>query len=263
VTTDDPLDAAAALIREVGALTQVARRYRDLAASVAEPTFERTVALGSAVRRAGRSIDPDPVVRMAVAELQQLKARCEQALESMRKSEPYLRAAAAFGAGDAARVAALAPELFTAVEPYRPDGDLYWPVSLRSDRAEPHFLAPQECAARIRNLAREGIPAASFPSELGSDDIIQAVHLTDEQDASASPIALAVARGALPGALCIVPETGTVLFYARVLRVPFVVRYTAEVEDEWWRVRPDAYRRYLDELRSALAPGGPVIEGPD
>ena len=40
--------------------------------------------------------------------------------------------------------------------------------------------------------------------------------------------------------------------YAERLTADFVVSCAAEASDEWWSVRPNAYRTYLDDLRVAL-----------
>jgi hypothetical protein len=56
--------------------------------------------------------------------------------------------------------------------------------------------------------------------------------------------------------MCTLAGTDLVLLYAERLVAPFVVTCSPSVDDEWWAVRPDAYRDYLEALRSTLSPGG-------
>jgi hypothetical protein len=56
-----------------------------------------------------------------------------------------------------------------------------------------------------------------------------------------------------------VEGTGVVLFYAERLRAKFTIACVADVDDEWWRIRPDAYRSYVDDLEAALAVEGLTV----
>jgi hypothetical protein len=252
----DPIQRIAAAIRDVGAHARYARRYRALATSVAEPVFDRVLEIGSEVRRAARGTNPESAIAEALHELQALEARCTAGVDHVRGTEAYRDTAASFRAGAVDRVASRAPEVFTDVAPYAPGHAVYWPVSLSAGRSGPHFIPPEECAARIVRIASDGIAAPETPADLGGDEAITPVVLSDDLDPFESPVALAFDPKALPGPLCRLESDGTVLFYgARLLGTPRV-QCLATVEDEWWRTRPDFYRDYLNGLQRALQAAG-------
>jgi hypothetical protein len=262
--TANPIERAADLIRDVGVAAQQARRYRAVAATVAEPAFERTLAIGTAIRQALRDPERQRVVALdAVGELETLCEACRRAIADVERSAVYRDAVAAVAAGDVERVARLAPTVFTEVEPYPEAIRLYWPVSIAGARRVSHFLPPGDCAARIGLYANDGLPAASPPPEAGADERIPAVVMGAEPDTSESPLALVVEATLLPAPLCRLAGSTTALYYAARVRVPFRVRAAAAVSDEWWTVRPDAYRAYVDELAAALAAHGLTIESED
>ena len=249
----DPVAEAAALIREVGRSAQRARRYRDLATQLATPVFDRALAIGSDVRRTIRSSEPHPTaITAALAELRELLASCENAITRIQVSALYREAVASFAAGATAQVAALAPPIFTDVTPHAATGILYWAVPIGAGRSGAHFLPPTEVAARVQQMASEGLVAAPSPLELGGDDTIAPVLLSDEHDGSESPVALAFEPHTLSAPVCRLDGSNIVLFYAKRLRAAFTVTCARSVDDEWWSVRPDAYQEYLAELREAL-----------
>jgi hypothetical protein len=255
---EDPLADAAALIRDVGRSAQQARRYRALAAAVADPIFDRALAIGSDVRRAMRSEASQalPAVTTAVDELRALLTRCGAAIAEVKRSPTYEEAAAAFAAGAAERVAALAAALFTDVTSDLPKGTYYWAVPVTSGRSGAHFLPAGDLATRLHRMATDGLAADSHPPELGGDETIRPLYLTDRPDETESPIALAFEPDALPTAIGRLAGTNAVLVYTARLRADFTVTCAASVDDEWWNVTPDAYRDYLQEFRDTLSPYG-------
>jgi hypothetical protein len=253
---EDPLATVAALIRDVGQCAQCARRYGELAASVADPIFDRALALGSDVRRAARGAGDATAVDAAITELQSLLAECEASIARVRNGATYQEAATAFAAGAAARVAALAPAIFTDVTPYAPTGSLFWSVPIGSRRSETHFVPPEELAVRLRAIATEGLRAEGPPPELGGDEVIRPIVLATQPDDAESPITLAYDARAVAIPVCALAGTDLVLLYAERLVAPFAVTCSPSVDDEWWTVRPDAYRDYLEALRTTLSPGG-------
>jgi hypothetical protein len=257
----DPVERAAQLIREVGLAAQRARRYRGLAASVAEPAFERALAIGTAIRQALR----DPVRQRAEAEhaaveLATTLERCTRAVAELQTEQPYREALDAVAAGALDRLARIAPAIFTDVEPFPDSRLVFWPVPIAGRTQTAHFLPPSECAERIRRLALEGFEAATPPPDLGADERIPAIVLADEPDVTESPLAVVVEAAAFPAPLCRLAGGSAALFYARRVRLPFRVRAAATLTDEWWAIRPDAYRTYVDELRASLAAIGIELE---
>lgn len=252
----DPIQRITAAIRDVGARARYARRYRDLATSVADPAFDRVLEIGSSVRRAARGADSESAIAKALRELHTLDSRCAEGIEQVRSTEAYRDAAASFREGAVDRVAARAPQLFTDVAPYAPVHAVYWPVPLGAGRSGPHFIPPEECAARIMRIAADGIPAEELPPDLGGDDAVTPVVLSEDLDPFESPIALAYDPKALSGPLCRLETDGTVLFYGARLFGTARVECVATVEDEWWRTRPDFYRDYIDGLQRALQAAG-------
>jgi hypothetical protein len=260
----DPWAEAAALIGDAAKSAEHARRYRALADSIAEDSFERTLAIGSEMRAAARRGTPDALA-VLVAELHELVARCQAGIAEVRASGSYRAAVRAFTNGETARVATLACAIFSNViagrhEPHT----LYWPVPVLGGRSVEHFLPPIDCAVRIDTLRREGIPAVAVAPERGGDEDIRPVLLSERHEESESPFALALASSALPGPVCRLVGSETTLFYAPHLVADFTVSCASGASDEWWRVRPNAYHTYLNELQESLrARGIAVVIEPD
>lgn len=249
----DLAEEAAVLIEKVGRSATEARRYRQLATTLAEPTFERALALGGIVRSVLRTDGAHaPALATAVTELETLLRHCEDAIAELRHATAYREAAAGFAAGAVDRVAALAPAIFTDVVAGSPDTVLYWPVPIAGRRAADHFVSPEACAETIHVIATHGLAAEDPPPALGADGAIRAVVLAPDADVTESPIVLAFAASTVPGPLCHLEAGGSTLYYAPRLAAPFAVRAAALVQDEWWAVRPDAYDRYLESLDGAL-----------
>ena len=259
----DRIDEAARLVEAVGTAAQDARRYRALAERLAEPTFDRAVTLGGVIRRALRPGAPSPAdLDQALGELRTLLEECRRARAELWASPGYRAAVTCFEAGEIDRLARLVPDIFHQVVPDDGTTRLFWPVAIATRRPGNHFVPAEQLAAQLSAL-RDGIPAASPPPDLGADDHIRAVVLTDDEDFSDSPIVLRFDRTALPGPVSRLKDTPTILFHAAALACRFVVRFAPEVSDEWWSVRPDAYRAYRERVRTALAHIAPdiAIEG--
>jgi hypothetical protein len=186
-------------------------------------------------------------------------ASCWSAIDDVRTSQIYREAVAHFSEGEAERAATGAIEIFASVVPHAATDTLYWAMPIRGERSGAHFLEPEECASRLSMIAAEGVPAAAEQLDLGGDEAIRPVLLTDEHDGSESPIALTFEPGTLPGRVCRLDGSNVALFYAERLRADFTVRCTPIVSDEWWSIRPDAYREYVVALRQALARQAPGI----
>ncbi len=253
--TRDAWDEAAALITEVGRLSEDARRYRALGTLVAEPTFDRVLAIGSEVRQAARAGRNAPIVT-AVLELRALLARCANALTELRADETYREMLASYAAGDAARTVEIAAKVYTDVTTAIASRPLHWPVPLRGRGAVEHFVPAERCAGTILDLAATGIPAPGEVPDLGGDGAVRPIRFSESPDPAESPITLVVAPDVLPGPVGRLAGSDVVLWYAERLKIPFGVAATASVGDEWWQVRPDAYRTYLEDLRRALAGSG-------
>ena len=257
----DGIEEITRLIRDVGTRAESARRYRALAARVADPAFDRALELGTTLRQALRQGAPDPeALAAATMELRALLAACERAVDELRAGPEYVRAAEAYAAAEHAEVARLACELFTDVAAFPDAHTLFRPIPIAGPRGGPHFVPPPECAARIAAVAQAGLRAATPPPAMGADDVLGAVVLADEHDVGESPITLAIDAGRLPLPVCRIAPAGDVLLYAASVRPPFRVQTADVVADEWWSVRPDAYRRYLGELAEALDALGLGIE---
>ena len=260
MTSRDILAEAAALIRDAGLSAECARRYRTLATIVAEPTFDRALALGSTIRRAGRDpLGAEHELLAAVEELRQLLARSEAAIAEVRASASYREAVAAFTAGAVHRTAPLAIEVFTDVVGGDSAGAATWDVPLGTGPGGEHFVSPEECAARIAEIARTGLHAASPPPRLGADDTITPVTLGLGIGDADGPVTLAFELEQLPGPICRLEHSTLALFYAGRLHAPFTVRCAAGVTDEWWNIRPDAYAKWIEALGPLLQSQGLVM----
>jgi hypothetical protein len=252
----DALERVAALIAEVGECYQRARRYRALAATSEVLILDRALDLGAEIRAAERRGHGEEVARGAAAELSALAAACRAAIAGVHASSDYRRAAAAWAAGQWEVVAATAPALFAAVEAMTSRPVLHYPVAITARHGGEHFITPRACADVIAATIAEGLTPPALPPDLGGDETIRAVMLTDDPSSLESPIGLALDGDAVALPLCRVVPAGDVLVYTERLRVPMRVATAPEVTDEWWTVRPDAYRRYVAELTSELAARG-------
>jgi len=249
----DPWSEVATLIGDVGRSAERARRYRELAMSLAEPAFDRALAIGSEVRQAART-GAIAALAGADAELREIQARCTEGIARVQSSPPYRDLVAAFDAGDATRAAELASVVFAGLSASPASRTLYCPVAIAGGKSVDHFLPAGACAERIHTIAGEGLSGTSGSdvSSPGSDEAICPVRLSESHDESESPVALAFAPEAFAALVGRVAESDEVLFYARRLRAEFVVSCAPRVSDEWWDIRPDAYRRYLEDLKEAL-----------
>ena len=260
VAPTDPLAEAAALIRDVGLGAERARRYRALATSLAEHMLDRSLELGSIVRRAGRDAGPaGDVIRAAIDELRSLQARCDAAIADVQASAAYREVAAAFAAGDVPRAAAHAVDVFADVERGDAPETVVWEVPVGGERGGEHFIAPAECAARIEAVRRNGLRAASAAANLGGDETITPIALSADVTGIESPVALAYEPRALPGPLCRIAGGALLIFYAECLRAPFSVHCAGTVTDEWWAIRPDAYVEWRTALEALLRTQGLVV----
>ena len=254
----DVLEEIAALISAVGRCYQRARRYRDIAALCEDQYLARALEIGSAIRKLGRGGGLDVHAAAAAEEaLRDLLTGCESAVAGVRASDLYRRTVAAWEAGRSAEVAAAAPGIFTAVEPYPDCPTLYYPIPLTNRRGGgDHFIAPSACADALAELARSGIIPPATALELGADDTIQAVLLCVDFENAESPVALAIEPSALDAPICRIGPAGDAVVYAARLRTPFRVHFAQVVTDEWWAVRPDTYDDYVDRLKPELATRG-------
>jgi hypothetical protein len=257
----DVLEEIAGLLGDLGSSYQRGRRYRAINAACEERYLTRALTIGSTVRRASRQATLDASALGALRdELRALAAACEADIARVRNDEPYRAAVAAWEAGRLDEVADAATRIFTAVELYRPCPTLYHPVPItQRGGGREHFVSPAACAETIVDLQREGLVAARTPPELGADDVIRAVVLTDDPETGDSPIALAVDPGELPFPVCHVVPGGDVLIYAGRVAATFRVRVASTVMDEWWNVRPDEYRAYVENLHRELDARGLTV----
>jgi hypothetical protein len=261
VPSPDALAEAAALIRDVGLSAERARRYRALATTVAAPMLDRSIEIGSAVRRAGRDLGHGhDSIAAALTELRQLLAGSEAAIAAVRAEPRYRDAAAAFARGDVGRVSRLAAEIFTDVEPGDAFGRVAWEVPVGGERRGEHFASPATCVARIAAVRRDGLRAASAPAGLGGDEIIAPIALTTDLDAGDGPLLVVYDVGSLPAPPCRLAGSTVALVYAARLNAPFGVRIAATVTDEWWTIRPDAYEEWRMTLAPLLAAEGLTLE---
>jgi hypothetical protein len=253
----DCLDQVSELIAEVGACYEAARRYRRLAGVCEERYLAPALDIASVLRRIVRSETPDRgLFERQIARLREVRAECGAAIEEVRATDLYRRARAAWHEGRGDELLRTLPGIFACIAPERPTAPVYHPVSLRGPRTEggEHFIPATACADRLALLAREGIPAESVENGLGTDGEIHAVRLGDDPASFESPITLRIEPMALrDAAVCRVALTGDFLVYVPRLRTRFEVHCEPTVSDEWWSIRPDAYRSYLQELRDALA----------
>jgi hypothetical protein len=262
VSIGDALDTIASLIGDVGRCSARARRYR-LTAELAERTLSRTLFLGGEVRAARRSgATTDDALVVVEGELRALLAAAEQAIGDVRATSAYRDALTAWESGRYADVAACAPEIFAGVELVTTPGLLYAPIPVVNRRGgAERFLTPDAVAARVAALLREGVGAEREPADLGADESLPAIVLTETPDLLETPLALVVdpARDGVPVARLV--GSGELLVYAPRVSAVGRVRCTAEPDDEWWAVRPNEYARWINALRAALAPHGIELAG--
>lgn len=252
--TIDIRDEAAELLGELGRRAQYAARYRTLATTVAEPAFDRAIAIGSEIRqadRAGRSA----LIAAAVDELREQLRRCEEGIRDVQTSAIHRALVGAYAAADVEHATELAVSVFAGVTNDAPRVARHWPVSISGGRSADHFISPERCVATIRRALEEGIAAPEEAPALGGDDHVRPVRLTSSADAAESPITLLFEPDRLPGPLGALGED-VGLWYAERLQANFTVTAAATVSDEWWEIRPDAYDQYVTTLGRVLAEAG-------
>jgi len=247
----DAENDAATLIAETARSAQNAHRYRALATTVADPVFDRVLALGSEIRRATHK-RMTATIPAVLKELRSLRRCCEERIREVRAGTAYRELVAAYTGGSVTCATTLAAEIFTDVTVESPSQLLQWAVPLAGRRSDEHFVPPERCARSIQIWATSGITAPLEPPDMGGDDTIRPLRLTEAPDHSESPIALAFTTGELPGPVGRLGERGIRLWYAKQLRVPFTVHAAPTIDDEWWEVRPAAYESYVAALRPAL-----------
>ncbi|MCC6767156.1 MAG: hypothetical protein IT293_21085 [Deltaproteobacteria bacterium] len=247
----DVRDDAAALIGEVGRSVQDARRYRALATAVADPVFDRALAIGSEVRRAAREGRSGPIAD-AVDELRGLLRRCEDGVRQVREGTAYRELRDAYGTSRVVRAAELAAAVFTDVALAPPTRILHWTLPLAARRSPEHFIPPEQCAEAISEIAANGLPAPIDVPDLGGDAAILPIRLVETPDASEGPITLAYRPAVLAEPLGRLTGNGVWLWYAPRLHGVFTLCAAETVSDEWWQVRPSAYAAYLEALREHL-----------
>jgi hypothetical protein len=258
----DGLERVTALLAEVGACYQRGRRYRAIANDCEARFFEPALDVGSEIRVAERrgTLAPEAVA-VAVGTLEDLLTACRAAIAAAQSSPLYQRALVAWAAEDWSRVGELAPALFAAVERYEQCPTLHHAVPLAAGRrGAEHFISAAECASHICAALEEGLTPARNALELGADEMLRALTLDDDPANAESPITLAIDPVALIVPVCRIVPGGEALVYGARLRVPMRVECASAVTDEWWMVRPDAYRRYVDELEAELTARGVALE---
>ena len=249
------------LVAKIGAAYKNAGRYRRLAPTCETRYLGPALTISSALRRIIRSDEPRRVeIEGQIARLRELLAECEAAIDEVRASDLYRRTHLAWQEGDGEYLSHALPEIFSSVAAERPNAPLYYPIQLRNPRAEKregHFTPAIALAERIALLARDGIPAESSGNGLGTDELIRAVPLGDDPESIESPVAVRIAPEALRAvAVCRVDLADDLLAYTPRLSAGVEVHCAPEAGDEWWAIRPDAYREYVLELRDALAARG-------
>jgi len=252
----DLLDEIAVAIDEVAACHLRGRRYRAIAAWCDEDVLAPALEIGSQIRLARRGGLTSERAAATLDRLRTLKSACESAIAGVRASAAYRSALDAWHGGRYAEVAQKAPALFAAVDPYPDCPTLHHPIAVATRRGgTEHFTTPAACAEAIGALARDGV-APERALDLGADETIRAVVLSDDPEATESPITLAIDPQAIGLPICRLEPAGDALVYTPRLRVPFRVRFAAAVSDEWWAIQPEAYRHYVDALRAELAARG-------
>ena len=174
----------------------------------------------------------------------------------VQASAPYQEAVASFAAGATERVAALAAgDLHRCDFPCRRRASSIGRYRSAAGRSGVHFLPPAEIAPPAFSRSP---PKASWqppsPPELGGDETIAPVLLIGRarwtrRARSRSPSNRTPCRP--PSAVSTGATSSSSTPSDFVPTSPSAARRT--VNDEWWNVRPDAYREYLEELREALS----------
>lgn len=251
---EDPIEAALA---RLAALQREAASLRATAAA-ADRALAAGLRLASRMRRRLRSSGERPG-GSEVAELESISDGLERDLERALRAPEVTALAEAVAAGSGDRAADLALSVYHGLARLRaePRAALLWPLPFRRRRPGlgEALPAPEESAALVREIAREGLAPA--PSRLSG--LTEPVVLT-LPSAARPAIALSVRAGDLPAPPLLHGPSGDVWCFAARVGGPFAVAVAREAEDEWWQAGPVSVEDYARALEAALAEDGiPVL----
>jgi len=252
----DVFERIEAHVVAIGERLEESRRYRSLAAE-AERLYAASSRVARRVREAARKSDAEGTAAAArlEEEMEALATRARGMLDALTTSAAYRELLSALGRDDGPTAARLISEVFEGVEPARPSGPLYLPLSPK--RGEP-LLDPSIAAERIAGMTREGIEPQHAPGP-GADANVQPIRFYEELAGLDSPILVVVHGEDLPEPAFRASALGEMLIYRRRIHVPLTAGLRKESPDDWLEVRAGGYESYRSRCREQITERGIVV----
>jgi hypothetical protein len=234
----------------------VASRLQGTAA-LADDVLSDAMRIGDGVRRALRSGTESRPSDGDCDALAELARRLEDATDA-QLAEPIASALRhASGAGEMARAAALALDLFAGLaRPTSVPERLYSSVTARRRaRTGETLVHPAALADEIATRSREGLGPASGDGAAEAT-LPEPIALSPSFAGCGSEIALVRASADLADALLEDTASGDLLVFSRRLAGPFSIALAPEADDEWWAASSFGYIDYRQQLADALRAHG-------
>lgn len=249
------LIAFEAAMQELSELQAAASRYAALRAE-AETLLGELMDLGRVLRQAARrGLFSEDAVAQSVEQVRRLRAAWLERLETLRQSDVYQRALAAYAADEQSALADVLPSIFADLERVLPPSPLFRPLALAAHRRSgpSPFRPPAEVAAEVETLARDGLQPRARGRRWWDADL-PALELAPDLAAVDSPAVLSLA--ALPAGVEAFRDGEAIVVFTPRLRSALAVVLADRSDDSWYEATHGSYEEYRAELEHALTGRG-------
>jgi hypothetical protein len=242
-------------LRELSELHAETGRFRAQE-DAADACFAEALRLGDEVRRAVRRSEGERPSAADLEQLAELVGRLRRLNDEATRAPAVRALVRAYGAGDAAQVAALACRALVGVELAQGiRGPVFLPIGLRrrAPRGE-SVLHPQTAAVEIERLFDRGLAPQPDESVARDDSALpEPLRFARRFSDCGSEVAIEVDVARLDAPLLEHEPSGDLWSFTARVDTPRVVAVAAAADDEWWAASPVPYPAYVTGLREALA----------
>jgi len=171
-------------------------------------------------------------------------------------SPSYRQLVAALEREDVAESSSRIVALFADIEPAKPSGMLYFPLSAKRGESA---LEPDGAAETVARMARDGIEPPHAPG-VGGDANVHPIRFYEGVAGIDVPILVVVPGAAITQPAFRARALGELLIYARRLKVPLSAGLRAHSPDDWLELRAGGYAEYRERCRQALTARDIAVE---